>query len=128
MANEHNGGSEFLEELRLCESDIWEALVRGDRQADHAALDDSFLGVYSDGFANKIDHVQQLVDGPTVVSYELSDLRVLSLGNEHAVLSYRADFLRRKKTEPEAMYVSSIWRRAEQGWVNIFSQDTPATN
>jgi hypothetical protein len=124
----YDNEKKLLEELRFCELKVWDALVCGDRQADEAALDDGFLGVYPDGFAGKGDHVQQLAGGPTVKSYQLSKLRVMSLGGDHAVLSYRAEFLRQGRAEPEAMYVSSIWRRAEQGWINVFSQDTPATD
>lgn len=126
MKNEQDNDDTLLAELRLCETKVWEALVGGDRQADDAALDESFLGVYSDGFSGKADHVQQLAHGSTIESYELSDLRVKPLGSEHAILSYRAEFLRRKRTEPEAMYVSSIWRRTKQSWINVFSQDTLA--
>ena len=53
MSNKENWDDELLEELRLCEIEVWEALVRGDRQADDAALDDDFLGVYPDGFSEK---------------------------------------------------------------------------
>ena len=126
MNSEQESDDKLLIELRLCETRVWEALVCGDRQADEAALDDGFLGVYSDGFAGKADHVQQLAHGPTMKSFELSDQRVMPLGDDHAVLSYRAEFQRMNCTEPEAMYVSSIWRRSKQGWINIFSQDTPA--
>ena len=121
------GGPDYLlrAELRECEEHIWEALVSGDQRADDEALAESFLGVYSDGFSGKSDHVRQLTDGPTIKSYKLSDLRVRKLGNDHAVLSYRAAFCRRTRTDPEEMYVSSIWQRAGEGWINIFSQDTP---
>ncbi len=126
MSIERYGNVELLAELELCETNVWEALVQGNMQADDKALHEEFLGVYSDGFAGKTEHVQQLAGGPTVESYELSDLRVLSLGADHAVLSYRADFLRKKLTVPEVMYVSSIWRRQIECWINVFSQDTPA--
>ena len=126
MRTNHNEASELLVELERSETKIWNALVQGDWQADSDALDDDFLGVYSDGFANRNDHIQQLSGGPTVESYELSSLRVLPMGKDHAVLSYRADFFRINQTTPEAMYVSSIWRRRNIGWVNVFSQDTPA--
>ncbi len=132
MNSSDNDGPEpttkLLQELRLHETRVWDALVGGDSKADEAALDDSFLGVYPDGFAGKADHVRQLIDGPTVQTYALSDLRVMRLGNDHAVLSYRADFQRLRRAEPEAMYVSSIWRRTQDGWINIFSQDTPAVD
>lgn len=115
----------LLAELTECEERVWQALVRGDPQADAAALSDDFLGVYSDGFATKGDHVAQLGNGPTVQAYALSELRVLALGEDHAVLSYRADYCRQRCEEIEAMFVSSIWRREGMGWINIFSQDTP---
>ena len=123
MGNEH---VELLAEIETCETRVWEAMVQGDKSADAAALHADFLGVYSDGFAVKADHVQQLEDGPTIESFELSDCRVLPLGLNYAVFSYKADFLKKAKTAPEAMYVSSIWQRTDGGWVNVFSQDTPA--
>ena len=128
MNTERDTEDGLLKELALLESRVWDALVSGDRQADAAALDDGFLGVYPDGFAGKNDHIQQLAHGPTMHSYELSQHRVLPLGDNHFVLSYRADFVRLNRTDAEAMYVSSIWKRIEQGWINVFSQDTPATN
>ena len=116
----------LLAELKLCETGVWDALVHGNKQADSDALHDTFLGIYPDGFSGKTDHVQQLEHGPTVKSYELSNLRALQLGADHTVLSYRADFTRMHQTEIETMYVSSIWRRLGNGWINILSQDTPA--
>ena len=123
MDNRH---IELLAELEVCETRIWEALVLGDKLADSEALHTNFLGVYSDGFAVKADHVRQLEDGPTIENFELSDCRVLPLGHDFVVFSYRADFLRKTKIAIEAMYVSSIWQRSEDGWTNVFSQDTPA--
>ena len=120
------GHTELLAELEVYEMRVWEALVQGDKVADAAALHADFLGVYSDGFAEKADHVQQLEHGPTIESFELSDCRVLPLGQNYVVFSYRADFLKRAKTEAEAMYISSIWHRSDGGWINVFSQDTPA--
>lgn len=118
--------ADLLHTLTICETQVWQALVAGDAQADAAALDAAFLGVYPDGFAGKADHVGQVSNGPTIASYHLSGLRVLPLGAEHAVLSYYAAFHRVGQNTPEAMYVSSIWRQTAKGWVNIFSQDTPA--
>ncbi len=117
----------LLADLRLCESAVWDALVQGNQHADSAALADSFLGVYSDGFSGKTEHVQQLANGPVVQTYALSGMRVLPVGGNHALLAYRADFDRGGPEGPEAMYVSSIWQRTDDGWINIFSQDTPAT-
>ncbi|MDN5788116.1 nuclear transport factor 2 family protein [Pseudorhodobacter sp.] len=116
----------LLISLVECETRVWEALVAGDQVADAAALHPAFLGVYADGFARKSDHVAQLGQGPTVQSYQLTDCRVMELGTDHALLSYRADFLRCGQSVPETMFVSSIWKRRARDWVNVFSQDTVA--
>lgn len=117
---------DLMTTLQRCETRVWDALVEGSSEADDAALHRDFLGVYPDGFANKDDHVGQLSDGPSVVRYALSDFRLRKLGHDHAVLSYRADYLRTGKKAQEAMYVSSIWQREADGWFNILSQDTRA--
>lgn len=121
-----NSLGDLLAELEVCETRVWEALVQGDKLADSEALHVDFLGVYSDGFAGKDDHVRQLEDGPTIEKFELSDCRVLPLGQNYVIFSYRADFLKKTKTAVEVMYVSSIWQRNDVGWTNVFSQDTPA--
>jgi len=129
MTQIQDQNSAVLEALTKCEDQVWQALVRGDPEADAAALDDDFLGVYPDGFAQKSDHVAQLENGPTVRDYTLGDVRVLVLGGDHAVLSYRAEYRRHGQDAVEVMFVSSIWRRKgagmDTGWINVFSQDTP---
>ncbi len=120
-----------LAELIACESAVWHALVTGDAAADCRALAPDFLGVYPDGFSGREAHVAQLGSGPTVARFSLSQARLLDLGDDHALLAYRADYRRAGSKVDEAMYVSSIWRRERgqgrgpAGWVNVFSQDTP---
>jgi hypothetical protein len=116
----------LCQELSVHETRVWQALVDGDAAADAAALAHGFLGVYPSGFATSDDHVGQLAAGPTVDRFALSQMRVMTLGPDHAVLSYFAQFRRVAAMKDEAMYVSSIWQRAGDGWINVFSQDTPA--
>ncbi|MEM8851339.1 MAG: nuclear transport factor 2 family protein [Pseudomonadota bacterium] len=113
-------------QIETAERAVWASLSAGDEQADRAALAPDFLGVYPDGFADRNDHAAQMADGPTVAAFTLSDIQVRPLGPDHALISYRADYARQPAAEPEAMYVSSIWRRTGDGRRNIFSQDTPA--
>ncbi len=120
-------GPNLLEQLLHCEKAVWDALVTGDAEADDRALSADFLGVYPDGFAGKSDHVAQLAAGPSVLRYALSAVRVLAFGPDHALLAYHATYVRTGRRDAEAMYVSSVWRRSDSGWVNVFSQDTPAT-
>lgn len=107
------------------EHGVWRALVTGDAVADRQALSDDFLGVYPTGFAGRSDHVDQLAAGPTVAEYELTDARVVPVGADAALLVYHATFQRRGRDDREQMYVSSLWCRRGDRWVNTFSQDTP---
>ena len=77
----------LLKTLATCETRVWDGLVSGDAAIDATVLDDRFLGVYAVGFADKAAHIAQLQHGPTIVSYVLSRLRVMVLGENHAVLS-----------------------------------------
>lgn len=122
-----------LETILNLEHQVWTALIEGDSTTDKSLLADEFLGVYPSGFAAKADHSGQLDDGPTISSYEIVDAQIMELasseGEQVVLLSYLANYVRRKGEtvgEPEAMYVTSIWRRSADGiWQNIFSQDTP---
>ncbi|MEO0692835.1 MAG: nuclear transport factor 2 family protein [Pseudomonadota bacterium] len=112
-------------DLLAAERAVWEALVTGDAAADAATLSDDFIGVYPDGIFGKPAHVAQLAPGPTVADYTLSQVQSRPLGPNHALLIYHASYRRPGAAATEAMYVSSIWQRAGDGWINIFSQDTP---
>ena len=117
---------DLLQALLAQEHRVWRALVEGDPDADAALLDEDFLGVYPSGFAGRADHAGQLARGPSVAAYVLEAARVLEAGADHAMLCYRARYTRPGGAAEEAMYVSSLWRREGAGWINVFSQDTPA--
>lgn len=108
------------------EAAVWEALRRGDADADRALLTEDFLGVYPSGFAGRDDHAADLADGPTVHEYAIDDARLTVLGDDHVLLSYRAVSRRSADAEPETQYISSLWSRRDGRWLNVFSQDTPA--
>jgi hypothetical protein len=112
------------------ETQVWDALVRGDAGEDARLLADDFLGVYPSGFADRSDHAGQLANGPTVADFELLESRIMVLSDSDVLLSYRAEYHRVSNSPHPAaksMYVSSLWSRRSGHWVNVFSQDTPAT-
>ncbi len=122
-------GTTTIEQILQLERAVWSALASGDIAADARLLADDFLGVYSSGFAGKEEHTGQLQDGPTVVAYELSEARLQELSKDIVLLAYRANWVRQKGREAgegETMYITSIWRRMDEEWKNIFSQDTRA--
>lgn len=119
--------AEFFVEL---ESQVWDALVRGDADADRDLLASDFVGVYPTGFADRSDHANQLVDGPTVASYSITDARLIRVSDAAVMLCYRADYRRLRDGSPgssETAYISSLWIECDGRWRNIFSQDTPAS-
>jgi len=106
---------------------VWNALVSGDGAADASLLSHDFLGVYPSGFEGKDDHCNQLNAGPTIRDYQLSLFQVKKLSAEVYLLSYRAEYSRfsdERKNPSEVMYVTSIWQKSADQWLNIFSQDT----
>jgi len=112
------------------ETRVWSALVAGDIAGDENLLADDFLGVYNSGMAGKAEHAGQLKDGPTVETYSLSDAKIQVLAEGVVLLAYLARWTRAKKdgvNQREAMYITSIWRKTNGAWLNVFSQDTPAT-
>ncbi|WP_170446447.1 nuclear transport factor 2 family protein [Ruegeria arenilitoris] len=124
--NTHNDKpAPTLEEILNLEQQVWTALIEGGAQADRALLSADFLGVYPSGFANRDDHVGQFADNPTMESYELSAAQLRVLTSDIVLLSYRADYQRPGASAREAMLISSLWERRDDGWINTFSQDTP---
>jgi Domain of unknown function (DUF4440) len=122
----HTPPIDFFVEL---ETQVWEALVRGDADADRALLTSDFVGVYATGFADRSMHAAQLVDGPSVASYSISDTRLIRVSAAAVVLCYRADYRPVRDRRPggdETMFVSSLWTEHDAHWLNGFSQDTPA--
>ncbi len=107
------------------ESMVWDALVEGDPTADRALLADDFLGVYPTGFADRSDHTDQLLDGPSVSDYEIRSARTRTYGDGIVLLAYEAIFRRTGRSAEERMFVSSLWHKRGNGWINVFSQDTP---
>jgi hypothetical protein len=115
-----------LDDFVALEEEVWKALVAGDPAADAHMLSDDFLGVYTVGFANRDQHAAQLESGPTVVSYSLSEARLLVVSDVAVMLSYRADYRKTESSDtPDAMYISSLWCERDGRWINTFSQDTP---
>lgn len=109
------------------ERKVWDALCRGDAEADARMLSEDFLGVYPSGFANRSEHAGQLTNGPTVADYDLHEARLMVVSVDDVMLCYRADWHRYGSPggDAESMYISSLWSRRDDGWVNTFSQDSP---
>ncbi len=114
------------DEILSLETQVWQALVAGDPVADGRLLTTDFLGVYPSGFATKAEHCGQLSDGPVMKSFTLSQPKLREISPIAVLLSYRADYQRTGSANNDVMYITSLWERGASGWLNSFSQDTPA--
>ena len=117
-----------IEQFVRLESEVWQALVDGDGEADERLLSDDFLGVYTVGFADREAHVAQLAGGPTVSGFAIGEARLMELTDDMVLLAYRAQFRRPGEEQTESVLISSIWQERDGTWVNIFSQDTPTAD
>jgi hypothetical protein len=116
-----------VDTLLALETQVWEALRRGDAEADTRLLSEDFLGVYPTGFAGRAEHAALLAHGPTVAEYALHDARLVVVTERDALLCYRAEYRLPGDEAPAAsMYVSSLWSQRGDEWLNTFSQDTCA--
>ena len=110
------------------EEQVWQAQVSGDAAAEREVLPADFLGVTGGGFADLERHLDELADGPITARYALSQARLLRLGEDAVLLSYRADARAPGAVHEERFYISALWQRREGRWWNTFSQDTPGTS
>lgn len=113
-----------LDQLLAAETRVWRAMQSGDQAESRLSLADDFLGVSSTGYNGCEDHVGDLVDGPTVTGFEISEERTMAWGDDLALLVYRADYRVPGADDVRTMYVSSVWERRDGRLVNVFSQDT----
>jgi len=128
MHNEPRSASHTVEQFVNLEQKVWEAFVLGDPTKDAEMLSDDFVGVYTTGIWNKLQHCKQLEDGPVVAKYELRNPIIQPRPNGSVMLIYSATYtpLKYGKVEAERkMYVSSLWENHAGRWLNVFSQDTP---
>jgi hypothetical protein len=117
-----------VEQLVELETQVWRALVDGDPAADQRLLSHDFVGVYPTGFAGRDEHVAQIAHQPTVARFEITEPRAFAVAEDAWMLMYRAVSVRPgADAVEESMYVSSLWCRRGDRWVNVFSQDTPDT-
>jgi hypothetical protein len=109
------------------EMQVWEALKTGDKNINSNLLSDDFLGVDETGLSSKSDHLELLRSGPIILCYKIGSSQLIQLGPETVGLTYSATakFLKNDDQDTETLlFITSIWARRLNKWVNIFSQDT----
>jgi hypothetical protein len=114
-----------IDTFERLETAMWTSLVEGDGSAADRLLSSDYLGVYTTGFSDRADYIAALANGPIAASFEISKSRIFVVSDTAVMYSYRAHFKSRQDGPTEVMYISSLWCNRSDGWVNVFSQDTP---
>ena len=117
---------ELRQELLGIETDAWKALSQPGAAARYydATLADDVLMLFPGAMV--IDDRQAVVDSmdaPPWTSFDITDARVLSLGDDAAVLAYRVR-ARRDDSDYDAL-LNSTYVRAGGGWRLALHQQTP---
>jgi RNA polymerase sigma factor (sigma-70 family) len=116
-----------LETLFALEKGVWEMTRKKDGAGLRKVCTKDFLTIHSDGSRLTLDEVCDALPFIDIKSYSLSDVRLISLGPDAAVLVYKAASETVFWGMPwrELTEISSTWVRREGAWRSVFTQETP---
>jgi RNA polymerase sigma factor (sigma-70 family) len=115
-----------LDTLFTLEKRVWEATKQKDVESLRRTFAKDYVAILSDG--SRLTRTGYFLALPffEIESYSLSDVQLLSLGPDAAILLYKAEvqtvFL--WDTEKEQTQISSTWVRRNGEWQNVFYQET----
>jgi hypothetical protein len=115
------------ENLIKLEKQSWEAWKNRDAQFFKEFLSDDHVEVGFYGAANKIDVVATVASPACVVrSYSVDQFKVALLDGNTALVTYHAsqDTSCHDKPVPSPVWVSSLYMKRGDHWLNVFYQQT----
>jgi uncharacterized protein (TIGR02246 family) len=122
-------GKESLQEaITAMERRAWEAV----KARDAKAFSDLFAadGTMADaGGINSRDTFLQTLSDLIISEYSLSDIKVMMIDKDSALITYKADVKGSFKGQafpPNPNYVSSIWTKRGGKWMAVYHQETMA--
>jgi uncharacterized protein (TIGR02246 family) len=122
------GKDSLQEAITGMERRAWEAV----KARDTKAFSDIFAadGMMTDGsgIVTRAGFLQTLSD-LTISEYTLSDIKVMMIDKDSALIIYKADVKGSFKGQafpPNATYVSSIWTKRGGKWMAVYHQETMA--
>lgn len=114
-------------ELIALEEAMWTANRAGDGAYYDKVLRDDAMGVSKWGLLDKATAVAGITANHNpYLSTELSQVKVLMINEDAAVVTYRVDVvvLVDGKETPTAAYASTVYAREDGRWVPVFFQHT----
>lgn len=115
------------ERLITREKDLFAAEQRRAVAVIDEALAEDFHEIASDGELHTKAEVMPLLNDVKIEDYTLSDFKVLPIGDQCAILTYRAEIKASYRGQyfPPRLYMSSVWVRRQGSWRLTFHQATP---
>jgi hypothetical protein len=130
LAGETDNSAATKEELITLEKQSWEAWKSRDAEFFKKFLSDDHVEMGFAGPASKSD-VVAIVGSPVCVvqSYSVDRFTVTLLDNNTALVTYHAaqDTSCNNKPVPSPVWVSSLYLRRNNRWVNVLYQQTPTS-
>lgn len=116
------------ERLIAKEKDLFAAEQRRAFAVIDEALAEDFHEIASDGELHTKAEVMPLIGDVKIEDYSLTDFKVLPVGEQCVILTYRAEIKATFKGQyfPPKLYMSSVWVRRQGSWRLTFHQATPA--
>ena len=114
-------------ELLALEHGFWEAATDTDFHREHVADEAVMVFPYGVGAMDK-EMVVYTINANTAVwlSHEFEDVQVVPIGDEAAVITYKA-IGERADDEPFKAFISSTYVRRDGRWLLLFHQQTLAS-
>jgi RNA polymerase sigma factor (sigma-70 family) len=115
-----------LDALLALEKRVWEASKKNDVEGLRKLCTEDYVAIYSDGTRLTLDEFCLMLLFVEIRSYSLSEVRLVSLGPDAAILLYKAksQTVVLGETLDEQTQHSSTWVRRNGEWRNVFYQET----
>ena len=119
----------LVDTLFAMEKQGWEATKKKDAASLRKVYAEDFVAILADGLCLTRDEYFAVFPLFEIKSYSLSDAKLLALGPDAAILTYKADTetVILGETEKGRIQVSSTWVRRDGKRMNVFYQETEIT-
>ena len=113
----------MTDRLLELERGFWSAGGDGDYYREHMATEG--LCVLPVGVLDKDETVAAIGESEPWEDFELSDVRILDLGDDEAALCYRAEAVGNSRSSGYTALISSVYTRLRGEWKLSLHQHTP---
>lgn len=120
----------WTEELLALERQTWSALTSGENAAAYyeGVLSDDLVMVLPGMVLERAEAMESWVRSVPWRDFEIDDARVMSLGRNAALLTYRATARRARDAASYRALCTSVYRLVDGRWWLAFQQQTPLSN